>query len=191
VNDLPPPYGSTSLTVDSEVTASTNTLQDKPKSGMFDFFRRRDKSLTRAPTAIQRQKCDPDRRLDLGPSFSLPVQNEKEQLRCYLLEILAFTLGADYDSLNSALNDQTPAIAESTTSILSSSERKDLLRLSQAVNTLLQKIPQNTLTTVPQATKESVYTSVIVPASCLDTCCESYLLELISTYAYHQSNPSR
>jgi hypothetical protein len=59
------------------------------------------------------------------------------------------------------------------------------------VNTLLQKIPQNTLTTVPQATKESVYTSVIVPASCLDICCEYYLLELISTYAYHQSNPLR
>jgi hypothetical protein len=114
VNDLPPPYDSTSPTVDSEVTASTNTPQDEPKSGMFDFFWRRDNSLTRAPTAIQRQNSDPDRRLNLGPSFSLPVQNEEEQLRRYLLEILAFTFGADYDSLKSALNDQTPVIAGST-----------------------------------------------------------------------------
>jgi hypothetical protein len=142
VNDLPPLYDSTSPTVDSEVIASTNTPQDEPKSGMFDFFWRRDNSLTRAPTATQRHNSDPDRRLNLGPSFFLPAQNEKEQLRRYLLEILTFIFGADYDSLHSTLNDQTHAIAESTTSILFSSERKDLLRLSQAVNTLLQKTPQ-------------------------------------------------
>jgi hypothetical protein len=56
------------------------------------------------------------------------------------------------------------------------------------VNILLQEIPQNTMATVPQSTKELVYKSIIVPASSLSTSSESDVLDLISTYAHHQSN---
>jgi hypothetical protein len=109
----------------------------------------------------------------------------------YLLEILAFTFGANYSSLIVALCNGTPATEDSATSLLSTTERANLLHHSFAVNTLLRKIPSNTLSTVPRATIDSGYTSLIEPASFLSTFCESYVLQLISAYAYHQCKPSQ
>lgn len=66
-----------------------------------------------------------------GPSESRPARSEAEQLRRYILEIIAMTMDANFDLLNIELHGSSGP--EPTTSLLSDEERQKLQELSAIV----------------------------------------------------------
>jgi hypothetical protein len=66
-----------------------------------------------------------------GPAKATKPTCKTQQLRRFIVEIIALTLDADFDALNAALYDDESI--KSTTSTLSADERSELLALSRLV----------------------------------------------------------
>jgi hypothetical protein len=106
-------------------------------------------SPLRTPQAIQAPQTSPHPQTCtdiLEIQWRNPEQAKKptcrvEQLRRYLIELIALNLDADFDDLNAALYDDECIVH--TNSILSSEERVDLLALSRLVETAKQQVERN------------------------------------------------
>ncbi|KAF2475952.1 uncharacterized protein BDR25DRAFT_379579 [Lindgomyces ingoldianus] len=111
------------------------------------------------------------------------------QLRKYLIEIIAFTFGADFGQLNSML-DQNADVASRGTTILREEEKVELMRLSTLVENLRQKMLYNQFNTTLKRDRDIITDAIIKPAIeiSLDP---DYAMDLISTYADHQGDPTK
>ena len=69
-----------------------------------------------------------------NPPHTRPVSPKAEQLRRYILEILAIMVNANFDLLNDALHDIPSPTHNATSSLLSDEERTKLSRLSHLVS---------------------------------------------------------
>jgi hypothetical protein len=120
------------------------------------------------------------------------THNPLKQFRRYVIEIMAFTFDADFSLLNRALGQ--PPI--SPDSILTSSERANLLDLATLMQDLEAKILGSgrlggtQFFAIRTQDREAVADAVIRPALYLGLRA-GYMLEIISAYATHQCNPSK
>lgn len=111
------------------------------------------------------------------------------QLQKYLIEIMAFTFGADFEQLNSMLG-QNAAIDSRETTILSKEEKEELMRLSTLVEDLRQKMLHNQFNTTLKRNRDIITEAIVKPAK--DIRLEpDYIMYLVSTYATHQCDPSK
>jgi hypothetical protein len=127
-SDKPPPYSAVAISHNPVMSVRTT---EPP---------------LRAPRAIQAPQISP-RPQNCTDSLENPWRNpgqakkptcRVEQLKRYLVELIALNLDADFDDLNAALYDDECIVH--TNSILSSEERVVLLGLSRLVETAQQQV---------------------------------------------------
>ncbi|KAF1848193.1 uncharacterized protein K460DRAFT_254616, partial [Cucurbitaria berberidis CBS 394.84] len=116
----------------------------------------------------------------VGPPDTRKPDSPKEQLRRCLIEIVAISVNANFDELNSALYDKVTT--SHTTSILCDEEREYLLHLSQLVQKLHEKARRNQVNTMLRADKMEVYKAIYEPIRLLDTSLEAHALDLVASY---------
>jgi hypothetical protein len=109
------------------------------------------------------------------PEYVVPPGAQKSpdavnQLRRYLMEIMAFTLDVNFDELNSTLYKQ-PVTSNTNTSntntILTDKEREELLHLSRLVQKSCEKLRRIQISTITRHEKIQVYTAVSDPSHVL------------------------
>lgn len=113
------------------------------------------------------------------------------QLRRYLVEIIAFTLSADFNLLQEALGPANEERGEYTsTSILASNERESLLKLAMTVQQLLKAATKNRWNQedrwnfVPDSQIKLVLAEAYKPTRSISYSCDmSYVLDMIAGYA--------
>jgi hypothetical protein len=150
--DPPPPCNTSACDTGSEgkEPAAIPTGSGQAKSGFFALFWRRI-VLRHAPASVRRCALKHDPWLPVSPLCTLLALDKENQLQRYLLEIIGFTFGVNFDELNTAYYLRT--VSEKTTSMLSPSEQAELLYISKMINDLLKEQSRNALNTVPLAPK--------------------------------------
>jgi hypothetical protein len=134
----------------------------------------------------------PEKYSPRGPSLAVKPATAAERLRRYLIEIVAFTLSANFDELNSAILGQP--VAEHTTLILSDEERDDLLQLSIIAKDLRIRASRNELNTSFLRDREALHDAIIAPKRVLPLAgllVTEYVIDMISSYADHQCQPTQ
>ncbi|KAF1937507.1 hypothetical protein EJ02DRAFT_458677 [Clathrospora elynae] len=182
-SDAPPPYAASSSRSASPTTTARRWLSF-PRRGTTQ-------GTSDAPLAVQRAQQLGRTASSQRPAFAPPPRTDNEQLRMYLLEILAFTLGANIDALTAALHHRAP-VNEGTTSLLTAPEHAHLLCLAQTVQHLQQKTVRNELNTMAPPCMTEALHKILCPAQELasDTF-EAYALDLIASYNDHQCDPHK
>jgi hypothetical protein len=183
--DLPPPYNMSACNTESEgkEPAAISTSSGQAKSSFFASLWRRI-VLRHAPASVRRRALKQDPWLPISPSCTLPAPDKEEKLQRYLIEILGFTFGVNFDEVNTAYYSRT--VSKKTTSLLGTTEQAELLHISRTIDDLLKEQSRNALSTVPRAPKQEIYNNVIIPAF---LSLEAYTIDLLATYAHHQCNP--
>jgi hypothetical protein len=102
---------------------------------------------------------------------------------------MAFTFGVDFEQLNSMLG-QNVADAGRGITILTEEERVELMRLSTLVEDLHQRMLYNQFNTTLKRGRDIITDAIVKPAMeiRLDP---DYAMNLVSTYADHQCDPSK
>jgi hypothetical protein len=118
-----------------------------------------------------------------------PQRDPVTQLSRYLLEIMAFSFHADYALLNHALGQHSASISI-TKSTLTDDERVELLRLALISKDLYGKHRSYQRLNTRDSDRSDLADAIVIPALQLDLS-ESYILELISTYAEHQCDETK
>lgn len=122
-----------------------------------------------------------------------PQRDPVTQLRRYLVEITAYSFNADFVLLNHALGQPTSSTSASisaTNSTLTENERVELLRLALISKDLYGKHRGHELLTTLDSDRRAIANAILIPSIILDLS-ESYILQLISTYADHQCDEHR
>ncbi|KAF2105964.1 hypothetical protein BDV96DRAFT_638471 [Lophiotrema nucula] len=138
--------------------------------------------------------CEDNTEQGQSPSRTLftSPRHKEEQLRKFLLEVISFTFDLDGDKLKTVLDSSTDSTKNPSTnnsSILSEEEQEALLHLSTTINNLRHKCLKNQWLTTLRKDREYVISTVIEPASSLNTH-EVYALDILSTYADHRCQPA-
>ncbi|CAE6999746.1 hypothetical protein PTTW11_00947 [Pyrenophora teres f. teres] len=115
----------------------------------------------------------------ITPPNATKLSCQEEQLRRYLIEIVAYALDANFDELNTALYKQS--ITYHTNTILSSAERAELLHLSRLIQELCGKTRSNQANTMKRTDMMQVYTAVSYPAMWIGLGEDA--LDLVASYA--------
>jgi hypothetical protein len=123
-----------------------------------------------------------------------PVRNPLEQLRRYVIEIMAFTFDANFSLLNIALGQ--PSYPKNST--LTPTERAKLLELATLMIELKTRVTKGgpmsyggtQFLSVRSRDRETIADAVLRPALHLGAS-GGYLLEFIGGYAVHQCDPSK
>ncbi|OCK73070.1 hypothetical protein K432DRAFT_411036 [Lepidopterella palustris CBS 459.81] len=134
-----------------------------------------------APRPRPRRPCSP------------PPRSPLTQLQRYLIEIVAYTLDADFRLVRRALGQDEPGISssqEEVTSILADDEKKDLFRLATIILDLYQKYMTNQWNLTLDCDRAAILTAIVEPARSMYINTD-YILDMISTYAEHQCDPLR
>jgi hypothetical protein len=183
--DPPPPYNTSACDTESEgkEPAAISTGSGQAKSDFFASLWRRI-VLRHAPASVRRRALKQDPWLPVSPLCTILALDREDQLQRYLLEIIGFTFGVNFDELNTDYYSRT--VSEKTTSMLSPSEQAELLHISKTINDLLKEQSRNALNTVPLAPKQEINDNVLISAPFSS---EAYTLDLLATYAHHQCNP--
>ncbi|KAF2445162.1 hypothetical protein P171DRAFT_521203 [Karstenula rhodostoma CBS 690.94] len=140
------------------------------------------------------QDRSPPQYVDTSTPLIPPRNSDKrtpvEQLRRYIIEIMGFTFDTDFTLLNEALG-QTALCTCPTKSILTPEERAKLLSLATLIKEVKPKMTSgNAWLTVRYAEREAIAEAVVRPAHYVGLTV-GYVLEIISTYAVHQCDPSK
>ncbi|EDU44662.1 hypothetical protein PtrSN002B_004049 [Pyrenophora tritici-repentis] len=115
----------------------------------------------------------------ITPPNATKLSCQEEQLRRYLIEIVAYALDANFDELNTAPYKES--ITYHTNTILSPAERGELLHLSRLIQELCEKARSNQANTMKRTDMMQVYTAVSYPAMWIGL--GEGALDLISSYA--------
>jgi hypothetical protein len=125
-----------------------------------------------------------------APLQARPPQCKIEQVRRFLVEILAMTFGANFDELNAALYNISPP--SGTNTILCDSERADLLALSNLVRKVHGCFLRNEKTMIDRRDEKKLCASIIQPAQSLhhDPSLPTFSLDVIGWYGEQVRSPS-
>lgn len=123
-----------------------------------------------------------------GPLERARMLSKKEILRRYLVEIVAFKFGADFNELNVAIGQSSES---TTTSILTPEDRTEIFRLACLVKTLHGKTMRNEINTIPGKHKLGLYWKISQPAMEVDYHLPALALDLVGSYTDHQCEPSK
>jgi hypothetical protein len=107
------------------------------------------------------------------------------QLQRYLVEIVALTLGADFDALNATLYEDKSIVC--TNSILSCRERTELLALSRLLLKVVSKVEQKQ--SPDQLDVHHPHKAVLQPSREIDTGLKNFALDLMGWYSGNISCP--
>lgn len=103
----------------------------------------------------------------------------------YLIEIITYTLEADFETVYRAIGHDKPDTRSSDrrlTSVLSEDEDRRLFELSTIILDMYQKYISNRWNLVLDRDRNAVQTAIMEPSRSLNINTD-YLLDLISTYA--------
>lgn len=119
----------------------------------------------------------------MTPLTRLKLSNEAlVKLQKYLIEILTYTLAADFSLVSRALSRSGLVTRnQKVASILVEDEKKELLRLASIVQSLHQKYLSNQWNLTLDCDRETVRHTIIVPAKSWHINMD-YILDIISTY---------
>ncbi|RYN19160.1 hypothetical protein AA0113_g8787 [Alternaria arborescens] len=126
-----------------------------------------------------------------APSQAQPPECKIEQLRRFLIEIVAITLGANFDELNAALHDIP--IPTGTNTILCDDERANLLSLSSLVRKVHKRFLDNEKTRIVRKDEEKIIATITKPVKNFDPVnftIPLYSLDLIGWYGEEVRSPS-
>ncbi|EDU46456.1 hypothetical protein PtrSN002B_001153 [Pyrenophora tritici-repentis] len=125
-----------------------------------------------------------------APSQAQPPQCKTEQVRRFLIEILAMTFGANFDELNAALYNISPS--SSTNTILCDSERADLLEQSNLVRKVHGYFVRNEKTMIDRRDEKKICATIINPAQSIhhDPSLPKFCLDVIGWYGEQVRLPS-
>ncbi|KAJ4350966.1 hypothetical protein N0V95_004250 [Ascochyta clinopodiicola] len=164
--------------------------------GSFQVTRVTKESSTAAANkiAVQRYGAPPSYCIEIepfylealrGPTKAQPSPCKKQQLRRYVLEIIAITFNANFDKLNTAIHGQ--ATPSQTSSILSNQERSDLYKLSLLVRKVHKQLSDRQISTVDEEDEEKLRNAVFRPAADITGYSSSscIVLDLIAWYGEH------
>lgn len=202
---LPPPYSEIETqSVGSKATHTQPGLEEKPRaSRSSEETRRQLFSSCSATTAMVTssngvsEAAENELAQEIIPQEALPREIlplsdlraphqackptcKKEQIRRYIIEIVALTLDASFDAINSALYDGF--VVKGTSTILSANERKDLFLLSLEVCKAHRQLGSHG---VDEQLKALLREHVMGPGDDLDHQLGGYALDLIGWYGSH------
>ncbi|CAN9408782.1 unnamed protein product [Alternaria sp. RS040] len=127
-----------------------------------------------------------------APSQAQPPECKIEQLRRFLIEIVAITLGANFDELNAALYDIP--IPTGTNTILCDVERANLLSLSSLVRKVHKRFLDNEKTRIHRKDEEKILATITKPVDSLNPfgnfTIPWYSLDMIGWYGEEVRSPS-
>jgi len=124
----------------------------------------------------------------LCPSQAQPPECKTEQVRRFLIEIVAITFNADFDSLNAALYNIP--IPENTNTILCDSERADLVAQSSLVRKVHRHFLDNTKTHISQRDERAICSTITLPVAPLRAYYPHFTLDMIGWYGEETRHPS-
>ena len=134
----------------------------------------------------------------LCPSQAQPPECKTEQVRRFLIEIVAITFNADFDSLNAALYNIP--VSDNTNTILCDSERADLVAQSSLVRKVHAHFVDNTKTRISQEDERAIYSTITLPVALLRayhystfphfTAFPHFTLDMIGWYGEETRHPS-
>ncbi|KAH7116010.1 hypothetical protein B0J11DRAFT_115268 [Dendryphion nanum] len=116
------------------------------------------------------------------------------QLQKYLIEIITFRIEANLMLVREALDadDNTKPTPISYGSILTDSEKTELMQLATAIDRLYDKYRSKEWVASSEADRESVKTGILKPLEYMKRYfCHADIMELIATYPKHQCDPSK
>jgi hypothetical protein len=116
-------------------------------------------------------------------------QIRREQLRRYVVEIVALTFAVDFDKLNAAIYDGF--IPEETTTILCDSERADLLAHSKMVRKFHGQLSRKETTSISREDEQALCSHIVAPGEWSDIGLGRYALDLIGWYGEHASHNTK
>ena len=127
-----------------------------------------------------------------APLQAQPPECKIEQLRRFLIEIVAITLGANFDELNAALHDIP--IPTGTNTILCDDERANLLSLSSLVRKVHKRFLDNEKTRIVRKDEEKIIATITKPMDSLNPAGNFtipwYSLDMIGWYGEEVRSPS-
>ena len=118
----------------------------------------------------------------------MPLRSPLMQLQRYLIEIVAYSLEADFKSVRRALDqDESGSIStakgeEEVNSILTDSEKQELFRLAKIILDLYHKHKRNQGNLTLDCDRAAILTAIVEPTYPWDTFGD-YVVDMISTYA--------
>ena len=118
------------------------------------------------------------------PSSAQP-RSPLTQLQRYLIEIVTYTLGADFGLVRQALGQDesgTSSSQEKVTSILMDNEKEELFQLATVALDLYQKYMTNQWNLTLECDRAAILTAIIEPAHSMYINTD-YIVDMISTYA--------
>ncbi|KAF1956120.1 hypothetical protein CC80DRAFT_535503 [Byssothecium circinans] len=122
------------------------------------------------------------------PPVSAPPRSPLAQLQRYLIEIVTYTLDADFGLVRQALGQDEPATdtgssqEEEVDSILADDEKKELFRLATIILDLYHKYKTNRWNLTLDCDRAAILAAIVKPAKSMYIN-EDYILDMISTYA--------
>ncbi|KAF7671914.1 hypothetical protein GT037_010137 [Alternaria burnsii] len=125
-----------------------------------------------------------------APSKAQPPECNIEQVRRFLIEIVAITLGANFDELNAALYD-IPA-PTGTNTILCDDERANLLSQSSIVRKVHRRFVDNEKTRIDRKDEDKILATITKPVESFSDnfTIPSYSLDMIGWYGEEVRSPS-
>jgi hypothetical protein len=124
------------------------------------------------PKTLEAQHC--------GPRQAHKQTCKTEQIRRYLIEIIALTVGAEFDEVNAAVYSGP---MKGTNSILSESECKDLHLLSLCVRRVYRQMQRNGFSDINREDEVILRENIMGPADNLDYRMGGFALDLIGWYS--------
>jgi hypothetical protein len=189
IRDDPPPSYSTPSLVNTEPLSeseseSQSTGEDEGgveiKGGVEDKGGVKDEGEGEVAIDPPKAVCLLTKRTDyVVPPGARKLTDRENQLRRYLMEIIAFALDVNFDELNSALYRQP--IESNTNTILTDEEREELLHFSRLVQKLGQKMRRNQINTAVRAEVKEVNAAISKPAGIIGLRC--YAVDFVASYA--------
>ncbi|KAH6839781.1 hypothetical protein B0T12DRAFT_424901 [Alternaria alternata] len=126
-----------------------------------------------------------------APSQAQPPECKIEQVRRFLIEIVAITLGANFDKLNAALYDIP--VPTGTNTILCDDERANLLSQSSLVRKVHRRFLDNEKTRIDRKDEEKILATITKPVESFDpdnSTIPPYSLDMIGWYGEEVRSPS-
>ncbi|KAL1793845.1 hypothetical protein ACET3X_007266 [Alternaria dauci] len=125
-----------------------------------------------------------------APSQAQPPECKIEQVRRFLIEIVAITLGANFDELNAALYDIP--VPSGTNTILCDFERAHLLARSSLVRKVHTRYLRNEMTKIKREDEEEICVTITRSARTFDPANFTipwYSLDMIAWYSEEVRSP--
>ncbi|KAI4642777.1 uncharacterized protein J4E79_011393 [Alternaria viburni] len=132
-----------------------------------------------------------------SPPQAQPPECKTEQVRRFLIEIVAITFNADFDSLNAALYNMP--VSDNTNTILCDSERADLVAQSDLVRKVHRHFLDNTKTHISQQDERAICSTITLavahlrvapPLTSYQSTLPHFTLDMIGWYGEETRHPS-